>query len=247
MNFYEAGKDKAWYPAGWCNWKETLAEYCPGPIVSIRYFTTLYAGRTKTRVKRQTLHLRAMKEVAKAEIIYGSCRERPINCPKCKLTLRCRCGCSRRFTEKMTDVNIAVRLVEDAVDNVFDRAYVVSADVDLLAAIHAVLRRAPKSKLVVLIPPESVVSEEFANLERDYPGRAVARHLDLGKLRRFPDDLPGRGGEATTPLAQGFGQAPRRSGYQIGFPSRTPCSMVRVERGIRQQAVKEERVNTEGL
>ena len=99
----------------------------------------------------------------------------------------------------MTDVNIAVRLVEDAVDNVFDRAYVVSADVDLLAAIHAVLRRAPKSKLVVLIPPESVVSEEFANLERDYPGRAVARHLDLGKLRRFPDDLPGRWGEKLPP------------------------------------------------
>jgi len=25
MNFYEASKDKRWYPAGWCNWTQTLA------------------------------------------------------------------------------------------------------------------------------------------------------------------------------------------------------------------------------
>src|SRR5579863_3357149 len=116
LNFYEASKDKPWYPAGWCNWKETLSAYCPGAEVSVRYFTTLYTGGDQARVRRQKLHLLAMKEVASAEIIYGSCRERLIKCPECKSGLRCRCGCNKRFTEKMTDVNLAVRLVEDAVD-----------------------------------------------------------------------------------------------------------------------------------
>jgi len=190
LNFYEASKDKHWYPAGWCNWEKTLAAYCPGADVSVRYFTTLYNGRDQTRVRRQKLHLLAMKEVARAEIVYGSCRERPITCPVCKAAIQCRCGCDRRFTEKMTDVNIAVHLLEDAVDRLFDRAYLVSGDVDLAPAVHAVLRRAPESQVVVLLPPESVMPDEFAKLERTFPRRSIARHLDLDRLQRFPDDLP---------------------------------------------------------
>lgn len=211
MNFYEASKDKQWYPAGWCNWTQTVAAYCPGADVSVRYFTTLYTGSDQSRVRRQKLHLLAMNEVARAEIIYGSCRERPIRCPACKLGMQCRCGCDRRFIEKMTDVNIAVHLLEDAIDNLFDRAYLVSADVDLVPAIHAVLRRAPESQVVVLLPPEAVVAAEFANLERAYPRRAIARHLDLNKLRRFPDELPRQWGmRLPAHWAENAGRRPAR-------------------------------------
>jgi hypothetical protein len=38
MNFYEASKDKQWYPAGWCNWMETIATYAPSATgVSVKY------------------------------------------------------------------------------------------------------------------------------------------------------------------------------------------------------------------
>jgi hypothetical protein len=94
----------------------------------------------------------------------------------------------------MTDVNIAVSLVEDAIDQVFDRAYIISGDLDLLPGIHAALRRNAECQIVLLWPPETIVAEEFSTLERDYPRRAVARPLDLGKLKRFPDDLPKRWG-----------------------------------------------------
>ncbi len=192
LNFYEASKDKRWYPAGWCNWSETVAAYCPGAEVAVRYFTSLYVGGNRERVERQKLHLRAMKEVARAEIIYGSVRERSIRQPECRSESRCQCGCNKRLVEKMTDVNIAIRLLEDAIDGLFDRAYVVSADVDLVPAIHAALRRAPDSQVVALLPPESIMAGEYAELERGYPGRSVAQHLDLGRLQRFPDDLPRR-------------------------------------------------------
>jgi hypothetical protein len=195
MNFYEASKNKLWYPAGWCDWTQTLAMYSPGASVSVKYFTTLYTGRDQTRIRRQKLHLLAMKEVARAEIIFGSCRERPIQCPNCRSELSCpRCQSCKRFVEKMTDVNIAVRLLEDAVDAAFDRAYVVSADVDLIPAVHAALRRAPRAQVVVLIPPEAIVAEEFGNLSQEYPGRSEARFLDLHRMKRFPDDLPWRWG-----------------------------------------------------
>jgi uncharacterized LabA/DUF88 family protein len=199
MNFYEVSKDKKWYPAGWCNWTESIAEYCPGAQVAVRYFTTLYTGRSKVRTLRQKLHILAMTEVARAEIVYGSCRERMLTCPECKSALTCRCGCKTRTVEKMTDVNIAVRLFEDAVDRVFDRAYIVSGDVDLMPGICAALRRNAQCQVVVLLPPETIVAEEFTKLETDYPRRAVARFLDLKKLSRFPDDLPRRWGMTLPP------------------------------------------------
>lgn len=146
MNFYEASKGKPWYPAGWCNWRETFAAYCPGADVSVCYFTSLYVGGNRERVKRQKLHLRAMEEVARAEIIYGSVRERSMRQPEHGPESGCQRGCNKRLVEKMTDVNIAIRLLEDAIDGLFNRAYVVSADVDLVPAIHAALRRAPMRK-----------------------------------------------------------------------------------------------------
>jgi len=196
MNFYEASKDKQWYPAGWCNWMETIVTYAPSATgVSVKYFTTLYTGGDRIRARRQKLHVLAMEQVAKADVIYGTCRQRDLRCPECKAKLKCsRCDCDRRLSEKMTDVNIGVRLVEDAIDGAFDRAYLVTADIDLVPAVHAALRRAPESQVIVLLPPESVMAEEFAALEQKYPERAIARHLELSKLRRFPDDLPRRWG-----------------------------------------------------
>ena len=156
---------------------------------------TLYTGGDRTRARRQKLHVLAMEQVAKADVIYGTCRQRDLRCPECKAKLKCsQCDCDRRLSEKMTDVNIGVRLVEDAIDGAFDRAYLVTADIDLVPAVHAALRRAPESQVIVLLPPESVMAEEFAALEQKYPERAIARHLELSKLRRFPDDLPRRWG-----------------------------------------------------
>jgi uncharacterized LabA/DUF88 family protein len=185
MNFYEASKNHSWYPAGWCNWTETIRAYCPGAVVSVRYFTSKYIGGDRKRKRRQDLHLMAMEQEAKAELVYGSCRLRRSRCPKCAAQ-------SQRVAEKMTDVNIAVRLLEDAVDSLFDHAYLVSSDIDLVPAVHAALRRAPESQIRVLLPPGAVKAEEFSNLERLYPDRSSTEYLDLSRIRRFPDDLPRR-------------------------------------------------------
>src|SRR5262249_2777743 len=115
--------------------------------------TTLYTGSDRTRARRQKLHLLAMGEEAKAEIIYGSLRPRDLRCPRCNEDLACHaCGCRKRYAEKMIDVKIVLRLLEDAVDSLFDRAYVVSADVDLVPAIRAALDRAKKSRVSVGVP-----------------------------------------------------------------------------------------------
>ena len=198
MNFYEASKNKQWYPAGWCNWRETMLEYCPNSVVTIKYFTTEYSGRDQKRADRQKLHLLAMEEVAKANIIKGSLRKRDLICPECKELLTCRtprCRCSERLAEKMTDVNIALHLFEDALDGKFDRAYLVSADVDLIPAVQRVVERfgdMRDMRVHVLRPPDVRSASDFADLQRRYPDHVEVRDLELRKLRRFPDDLPKR-------------------------------------------------------
>ena len=56
----------------------------------------------------------------------------------------------------MTDVNIAVELLGDAQDDVFDTAIIISGDSDLTPPTSAVRHRYPKKRVVVAFPPNRV-------------------------------------------------------------------------------------------
>jgi len=74
---------------------------------------------------------------------------------------RCKsCGHAwRQSEEKKTDVNIAVRLLDDAYDDRFDTAVVISGDSDLVPPIKSVRARFPSKRLVVASPPKRVSGE----------------------------------------------------------------------------------------
>jgi len=65
----------------------------------------------------------------------------------------------------MTDVNIAVRLLTDAMDDAFDTAMIVSADSDLVPPVEAVRKRFPSKRIIIARPPkrQSVRLESAAN------------------------------------------------------------------------------------
>lgn len=52
--------------------------------------------------------------------------------------------------EKKTDVNLAVRLVEDAYEDRFDIAYILTCDTDIVPAVFLVKRKFPNKKLINL-------------------------------------------------------------------------------------------------
>ena len=54
----------------------------------------------------------------------------------------------------MTDVNISVALLDDAQDNLFDTAMIVSADSDLIGPVQAVLKRYPTKRVLIAFPPK---------------------------------------------------------------------------------------------
>jgi len=68
----------------------------------------------------------------------------------------------RRWTdyeEKMTDVNIAIQMLNDAFDDVYDVALVVSGDSDLTTPVRRVRERFPRKRVIVAFPPRRHSSE----------------------------------------------------------------------------------------
>jgi hypothetical protein len=98
-------------------------------------------------------------------------------------TARCRtCGSTwKRHEEKETDVHFSLTFLEDAIDNVFDRAIVISADSDHVPAIRKIKTRLPRKQLFAATPPgrhktaRGILAECHSGMEIT-AGR-VARHL----------------------------------------------------------------------
>ena len=69
-----------------------------------------------------------------------------VSCANCKMKWQ-------TYEEKMTDVNIAVELLGDAQDDVFDTAIVISGDGDLATPVRAVRKRYSKKRTIIAFPP----------------------------------------------------------------------------------------------
>lgn len=115
-------------------------------LVGVRYFTARVAGRDRGRQRRQGVFLEALETLAGVEIHYGHFLSKPRECRVCGARWTV-------FEEKMTDANIAVRLLGDAQDDVFDTAILVSADGDLAGPVEAVLSRYAGKRVVAVFPP----------------------------------------------------------------------------------------------
>ena len=84
--------------------------------------------------------------------------------------------------EKMTDVNIAVEMMSDAYQDLFDTALLVSADSDLTAAVLAIKNLFPKKRVVVAFPPQ----RHSAQLQRLAHGFLQIGRANVAKSV-FPD------------------------------------------------------------
>lgn len=117
--------------------------------MQVKYFTARISAISSDpdKHKRQAAWLEAVETRPVTSVFYGHYL--------CKLQRCFRCDATwHSHEEKMTDVNIAVHLLEDAYDNVFDTALLISADSDLAAPVEALRRRFPAKRIVVVAPPD---------------------------------------------------------------------------------------------
>jgi hypothetical protein len=75
----------------------------------------------------------------------GPLQEKDAFCKSCKATYRAR-------EEKESDVNIATHLVSDAYEDLFDQAFLVTNDSDLVGPLRFLRARFPKKKVKIIVP-----------------------------------------------------------------------------------------------
>ena len=150
LNLYNGLKSRGWRRYYWLDLRR-LAERLLRPgqrLVMVRYFTARFRFRADDpeQTLRQDTYLKALATLPDLTIQYG------YHLPKTE-TCR-RCGASwETFEEKMTDVNIAIALLRDAMQDAFDTAIIISADSDLASPIDTILQDYPEKCVMVAFPP----------------------------------------------------------------------------------------------
>ena len=151
FNLFYGMRAKSWQRYYWLNLR-SFAENLLRPhhcFQVVRYFTARVFHDTDDPGKeaRQTAYLEALATLPDLSIHYGYFLPKELKCFNC--------GCVRQtYEEKMTDVNIAVALLNDAQDDRFDTAMIVSADSDLVGPVQSVLHRYPSKRVIIAFPPK---------------------------------------------------------------------------------------------
>ena len=188
LNLYHGMRDKGWQRYYWLDVQRLSESMLRSRqrLQFVRYFTAeiLPDGGADARVERQDAYLQALSSLPKVDIQYGLHILQTTTCP--------RCGASNRaYEEKMTDVNIAVALLEDANNNLFDAAILVSADSDLTRPIEVVRQKFANKRVRVAFPPKrhsqhlSQVATASFHISRD-----LLRNSQLPDPVAKPDGYP---------------------------------------------------------
>jgi hypothetical protein len=129
-------------------------------VLAIHYFTAIVKGDPEA-ARRQETYLGALTRHCPAVIVHrGHFKAKtPAPCRKCGQSWTCRCQPPiryRTFEEKLTDVALASRLLEDTATGFGDLSVIVSTDSDFVPAIDAATRIAPSRPILIACPPGRV-------------------------------------------------------------------------------------------
>lgn len=134
-------------PYRWLNlWTLAESKLLPGhQLQGVVYFTSVPPWNN-AKAGRHRTYIDALKHHG-VEVVEGRFQSDPATC---------RGACKETFpfySEKLTDVHIATRILVDAHSNQFDWAYLISGDADQAPAIRALRKIAPAKCVCVLFPP----------------------------------------------------------------------------------------------
>jgi uncharacterized LabA/DUF88 family protein len=160
---------------------EKLAENLCKPneeIIQINYFTAIIQGNPNKQ-KRQETYLDALETLHKVAIYRGKYSIEKIECRLCQQTFD-------RWREKMTDVNISVRMIADAFEDNFDIAKLISGDKDLQSPVKEITEKFIEKKVFVYFPPGRFRQPiDLKNVCADW--RVIKEEWFI--LSQFPDEI----------------------------------------------------------
>lgn len=153
-------------------------------IVGVEYFTTLVTWNAGKFAKHRKF-IKAQENEG-VLVTYGEFKRKDVLCKLCRKTFP-------TVEEKQTDVNIALRLYQLAVQDAYDKAIIISGDTDLLPAIKTVRKDYPGKEIGIVIPIGKR-SEDFKN-QADFHHKMKEKHLQSS---RFDDTITLKDGSTLT-------------------------------------------------
>lgn len=146
----------------WLDYKKLILHYFQSQNDSLNeyefiYFSAIAEHRGISCAERHKIYIEALKS-AGINIVLGKFKEKKIS--RCSCSEKC-VNCTIRpdktklikHEEKNTDVNIAITLVEKALQKSYDSCYILSSDSDFYSAIERAKQLHPKGKLILVPPP----------------------------------------------------------------------------------------------
>ncbi len=114
-------------------------------LIHTKYFTSRIRNNP-AKEQRQKTYIEVLETLSDCDIIYGHYQSHIEQCRKCGHTYP-------YSNEKMTDVNIAVALLEDAFNDKYDTAFLITGDSDLVPPINCIHKLFPSKRVFVAFPP----------------------------------------------------------------------------------------------
>jgi hypothetical protein len=114
-------------------------------LIETNYFTSRINGNPPAQ-KRQNTYIEALQATG-VLVTFGQFQSVSEKCKACGNDWF-------KQNEKMTDVNIATKMLSDAFQDRFDIAFLISGDTDLVPPIREIHRLFPKKSVTVLFPPK---------------------------------------------------------------------------------------------
>jgi len=149
-------------------------------VEKVFYFTT-YSTWDSVKLVKHQLYVRAL-QFKDVEVVFGAFRYVDKICRICHKQYK-------TFEEKQTDVNIAIKLFQTAVQGFWDTAIIISGDSDLIPAIRAVKSTFPVKRIGLVIP----IGRRAEELKQvvDFHMKLKEKHLATSQ---FEDEITIDGG-----------------------------------------------------
>jgi hypothetical protein len=146
FNLYHAIHDLQKPHLKWLDLRALAQSLCRGgeDLVKVAYFSA-YATWLPGPYSRHRQYVAALITLG-IECHMARFNEQTARCNRCGNTWK-------DHEEKETDVHFSLTFLEDAMDNIFDRAIIISADGDHVPAIRCVRRRFPGKQIFAATPP----------------------------------------------------------------------------------------------
>ena len=137
----------------------------------VKYFSAIQKHHSKN-AREYRAYVENMCNDDDVNVITAHFKNKTKKCPSCNATWTTQ-------EEKETDVSIALALFEDAMDDAYDVAIIISGDSDLVPPVRRVRERFELKTVVIATPPKRFASS------RDLRKSAHAsREITIGRVRR---------------------------------------------------------------